>query len=153
MNLTSQVLGLFDRQIEFIDSLQNLFFDSLRQSIEKFDFVITDYIVNKQLFRQGIDGNNKKLKGYERTTINYKIRRNQPIDRTTLMDEGYFHESVTIDAYDDRFEVSSDVNHATYLIKRYGQDILKPSKENMKEFFEVYYIPQLKQRLDGKLTR
>lgn len=146
-------MELFKKQIQFIENLERDFYNSLRDSIERNNLVIVDYIVNKQLYDKGVDGDNKKLRGYKRTTIKYKIRKNQVSDRTTLKDEGLFHASINIDAYDDRFEVSSDVNYAKYLIKRYGKNILKPSTDKMNIFFKKYFIPELKKKTNDKFTR
>ena len=146
-------MELFKSQINYIESLEQSFYDSLQESIKKFDFVIKDYITNKQLFRQGIDGLGKKLEGYTRTTIRMKIATGRPADRTTLYQEGDFHASINIDAYEDRFEVSSDVDYAKYLVKRYGSNILKPSNENLQEFLENYFFPTLKTKINGQFTR
>jgi len=143
---------LFARQLEFVDSLEAKFFQTLKETIQGNSHIITDFIVEQQLFKEGVDGNGNKLKAYQRSTIRYKIRKNQPTDRTTTRDEGDFHASITIDARDDEFEVSSNVTHAKFLIKKYGPDILRPSIENMKEFFDVYYQPKLKNILDGQFT-
>lgn len=149
----SQIMGLFSKQIQFIDDLENTMFDVLKQSINSNKAVVQNYIIDRQLYDKGVDGNEKRLKGYTRATIRYKIANNQPADRTTLKDKGYFHASVTIDAYDDRFEISSDVSYAKYLVKRYGKDAVKPSVRNMTEFFNLYFIPNLKDKINGQFTR
>lgn len=147
-------MELFKKQIQFLEDLQKrIIFDVLRKSIERNGFVVKDYVINKQLYDKGIDGNKKRLKGYTRTTIRYKIAKNQPADRTTLKDEGDFHASITIDAYDDRMVISSDVNHAKHLVSRYGKDIMKPTRENMVDFFDKYFIPNLKKELNGKFAK
>lgn len=146
-------MDLFKSQISYIESLEQTFYNSLQESIRKFDFVIKDYIVNKQLFRQGVDGAGKKLEGYTRTTIRMKIATGRPADRTTLYQEGDFHASVNIDAFDDRFEISSNVDYAKYLVKRYGPNILKPSSENLQDFLEKYFFPTLKTNINGQFTK
>lgn len=150
---TSQNMGLFDKQISFIDSLEKQIFNVLRDSININGIEIKDYIIEKQLYEKGIDGNEKRLKGYTRQTIRYKISKGQPADRTTLKDEGIFHASITIDAYADKFIVSSDVGYAKYLVKRYGDKIMKPSVRNMTEFFNKHFIPDLKTYINGQFTR
>jgi hypothetical protein len=148
-----RLMGLFNQQIRFIQSLEREFFVVLERIIEANNLVIKDYIVDKQLFQKGIDGNKKRLKGYKRTTIRYKLSKGQPVDRTTLKDSGTFHASITIKAYKDRFEISSDVNHAKYLVARDGKDIMRPTDENMNEFMRKYFIPQLKQKHNGKFAK
>lgn len=144
---------LFGKQIQFIESLEDKMFDTLRKSLETHAVVVQNYVVERQLYDKGIDGNEKRLKGYTRSTIRYKISKGQPVDRTTLKDEGFFHASITIDTYADRFEVSSNVSYAKYLIKRYGENIVRPSVVNMKEFFKLYFVPDLKKYIDGKFAR
>ena len=145
--------NIFNRQKKFIETLESTLMAQLEETIKGFDFVLEDYIVNKQLFREGIDGNGKKLEGYKRTTIRLKLRKGDPVDRTTLKDENEFHPSIQIDAFSDRFEVSSDVSHAKHILKRYGRNVLKITNENFNEFMVNYFIPNLKTNVDGRFTK
>lgn len=142
---------IFTRQIKFIESLEKDLFLILESTINSFDFVLKDYIVNKQLFRRGIDGDGERLAGYARTTIRMKLRKGQPVDRTTTVDEGDFHASITIDAFSDRFEVTSDVSYDKWIVKRYGRNILKITDENMREFMTVYFLPKLRQHIKNRV--
>lgn len=144
---------VFSRQIKFISDFEKDIFKVIQTTIQRFDFVMTDFITNKQLFREGIDGDGKKLAGYKRTTIRLKLRKGQPADRTTTVDEGDFHASIKIEAFSDRFEVSSNVTHDKYIIKRYGKNVLKITRENMREFMTVYFLPNLKQYVNNKVAR
>ncbi len=144
---------LFPVQLAYIDSFEATLFQTLKASFEDFGFVITDFITNKQLFRKGIDGREKKLRGYTRTTIKIKLSKGQPADRTTLRDEGDFHASIHVDAFKDRVEIVADDPKATKLTVDYGRDILRPTNANLREFFNTYFLPQLKQRASGQFTR
>lgn len=144
---------MFEKQIAFLEQIERDAYTELKKSIESNGIVIKNYVTEKQLFQKGVDGKGKRLKGYTRTTIRYKISKGQPADRTTTRDEGDFHASVQIDAFNDRFEVTSNVTHAKYLIKRYGQDILRPSFENMEEFFRTYFVPNLKKKINDKFAK
>lgn len=145
--------NIFNRQKKFVDTLEMTLMTQLEKTIKDFDFVLEDYIVNKQLFREGIDGDGNKLEGYKRTTIRLKLRKGDPVDRTTLKDENEFHPSIQIDAFFDRFEVSSDVSHAKYILKRYGRNVLKITSENFKEFMENYFISNLKTNINGRFAK
>jgi len=136
---------MFRKQIEFIDNFENLLFEKFQEAVQNYGFVLEKDITDKQLFEKGIDGKGKRLEGYTRTTIRYKLQKGQPADRTTLKDENEFHPSIQIKAFADHFEVSSNVTHAKYLIKRYGKDILKITNENMKDFIEKYVLPKIKE--------
>lgn len=147
-------MGLFSEQIEFLKEFrENKIHEALKLSISDFGFVLKDFIVNKQLFREGIDGQGKKLRGYARTTIRLKISKGQPADRTTLHDEEDFVNSIQVDDYQDRFEISSDVAHDKYIIKKYGINVLSPTNENMKDFMEKYFLPKLKQYADNEFAK
>ena len=144
---------IFSKQIEFIDSIESLIFEEFQQTLRNSGFELEEAIREDQLFNKGEDGNNKKLLGYARTTIRIKIAKGQPVDRTTLRDENNFHPSIQIDAFPDRFEVSSNVTYAKFLIGRYGPAILKPNRENMLSFVEKNLIPNLKRSIDDKLAK
>lgn len=144
---------IFAKQIKFVNELEENIFPTFRDVLKQFDFVVKDYVVNKQLFQKGIDGNKERLPGYSRTTIRLKISKGQPVDRTTLHDSEKFVASIEIDAFSDRFEVSSNVSYDKYIIKRYTKDVLKPTKENMEDFFRVYFLPNLKNYVNNKFTR
>lgn len=146
-------MHIFSRQIKFIEEVQRDFNKIVQQTILKYDFVLKDYVVNKQLFQKGIDGDGKRLPGYSRTTIRLKISKGQPADRTTLHDTQEFAASIQIDAFSDRFEISSNVSHTKYLMKRYGKNIIKPTDENFKEFLTNYFIPNFKTYVNNKRTR
>lgn len=145
-------MELFKSQLSYINTLESVAYNSLQESIQRYDFVIKDYIINKQLFRKGIDGEGKRLRGYTRMTIRMKIATGRPADRTTLFQEGDFYASVRIDAHEDRFIVSSDVEHASKLVKQYGVDILKPSSDNLKDFITNYFLPSLRKKINDTLT-
>lgn len=144
---------IFSRQIAFIDQLESSIFETLRQTINDQGFELEESISEDQLFAKGEDGTGKKLKGYTRTTIRLKLKKGQPVDRTTLRDEREFHPSISIQAFSDRFEVSSNVSHAKWLIKRYGIDILRPNSENLRSFVETNFIPNLKRQFNGQFSR
>ena len=144
---------IFAKQKSFVNELEENIFPTFRDVLNQFNFVVKDYVVNKQLFQKGIDGNKERLPGYSRTTIRLKISKGQPVDRTTLHDSEKFVASIEIDAFSDRFEVSSNVSYDKYIIKRYTKDVLKPTKENMEDFFRVYFLPNLKNYVNNQFAR
>lgn len=147
-------MSIFTDQKEFLIEFREVkIYESLRDAINDFGLVLKDLIVTKQLYELGIDGNSKKLRGYSRRTIKLKISKKQPTDRTTLHDSEDFVRSINIDSYDDRFEISSNVSYDKYIIKNYGEDVLSPTNENMKDFMLQYFIPKLKEYVDSKITK
>lgn len=141
---------MFSKIKRFIDDLEKGVFEVLKETVRENDLILKNYIVNEQLFKEGIDGKGVKLPGYKRTTIRIKISKNQPADRTTLKDTGDFHASIEINAFSDRIEVSSNLSYSEFIIRRYGEDSLKITKENMEEFFALYFLPNLKDYVSSK---
>ena len=153
-------MGIFDRQIAFIDSIENQLFTAMRQALNSQGVQLEKAITEDQLYNRGVDGNEQPLKnkrtgklGYKRTTIRIKIAKGQPVDRVTLRDEEEFHPSITIQADDNGFTISSNVTHAKFLISNYGEDILKPTLVNMQKFFDRYVLPNIKQYTNESVTR
>lgn len=144
---------IFERQIKFLNELEKQQFQILMTSVNQHDEIIKNYIVELQLFKKGVDRNEKRLKGYAPSTIRYKIRKGQPFDRTTTRDEGDLHASFTVEAFPDYIQFSSDVSHAKYVVQRYGENIFKPTLENMKSFFEKFFIPDFKNYINGQFAK
>jgi len=144
-------MGMFDSQKRFVGELEANLMKELEHTIQSFDFVLKDYVINKQLFRQGIDGDGVKLPGYKRTTIRYKIAKGDPTDRTTLRDDGDFYRHIEVTATPQYFVVSSDVPYDDKIIKRYGKGVLKITNENMREFMDAYFLPNLKDYVSDKM--
>ena len=145
-------MNIFQRQIDFVNNLEAQLFESLRATFNQFGFVVIDIVTEKQLFDRGIDGNLERLPEYSDSYKRIKIKLGQPSDRTTLRDTGSFYASLEIRAFADRYEISSDVKHETYLIERYGDDIYKPTNRKLTEFLTNFYLPILKQNTDGQFT-
>jgi hypothetical protein len=144
-------MGMFESQKRFVGELEANLMKELEHTIQSFDFVLKDYVINKQLFRQGIDGDGVKLPGYKRTTIRYKIAKGDPTDRTTLRDDGDFYRHIEVTATTQYFVVSSDVPYDDKIIKRYGKGVLKITNENMREFMDAYFLPNLKEYVSDKM--
>ena len=144
MKIPALNMELFKEQKAYIDKLEQELYDVFRVELQKNAFVVKNYVVERQLYQKGIDGYEKRLAGYSRYTIRYKISKGQPYDRTTLRDTGYFHGTITIIAKRKEFEITSSTSYDKYLVKRYGKAILLPSKRNMKEFISKFVLPALK---------
>ena len=146
-------MELFSRQIKFLNQVETDLFPVLQDTINANNAVIEDYVTDDQLFDRGVDGKNKKLRGYARTTIRIKSKKGQPTDRTTLRDTKKFHNSIVATGNVSSLEMSSNVPYDIYLTKatNYGENILKPSVQNMTLFFEEYYIPDLKKQVTEQI--
>jgi hypothetical protein len=150
-------MEIFKRQIKFIEDFEVQLHAQLEFAIREFDFVIKDYVINKQLFREGMDGDGEKLPGYKRTTIRLKIIKGDPADRMTLRDTGEFYSHIQIDAFNDRFEITSNVDHDVFILSRLKKqghpNILKVTDENIIEFLSNYYLPKLKEYVNKQFAK
>lgn len=144
---------IFGKQIAFIEKLKKEIHNQLKLTIEFNGSFIVQKIKEEQLFKKGEDGNEKKLKGYSRFTIRYKLAKGQPTDRTTTRDTEKFHNSITIDATPQYFLVSSNVPYDKWIVKQYGKDILKVNNDNLREFLIKFYLPNLKRYVNNKIKR
>jgi hypothetical protein len=155
MYLIPQVMELFSDQIKFLEKLEEGVISVLKNTINRDRILLEEAVTENQLFERGVDGFDKPLRPYARTTIRLKNRRGQPTDRTTTRDTGAFHASVKVEAFDEGFEVSSPLEYVQYLTKkgnRYGIDILRPSSDNLEIFLLAKYIPELKEEVKNKLN-
>ena len=143
---------MFDEAFDFLDSVENTTYEVFRRGVNENSFILEDGISEEQLFEKGIDGVGRKLPGYSPLTISIKRSKGQPIDRTTLRDTGDFHRSITIKASGDFIVVESDDPKAGDLIRRYGIDILKPTTENIKDFYNDYIEEELRKEFNDKIT-
>jgi len=147
-------MASFRPAIKFLEGLQEVAFSVLQTSINQNRVFIEDRITEKQLFEKGEDGKGKKLRGYARTTIRIKRQKGQPTDRTTLKDTGAFYKSLSVEGFPLALEVKATVPYTRYLTtegNRYGIDILRPSEETLGEFFEKFYIPDLKKEVEQEI--
>lgn len=141
---------MFSKQIAFIESLPALFYEALEESVNEYGYVIKSYVINKQLYEAGEDGNNVRLQGYTRTTIRIKISKGQPADRTTLKDKGKFYLNISVNATTNEIVIKSNVKYDVHLIKKYGKAILIPSIENINDFLRSYVIPRAKEKIKAR---
>lgn len=140
---------IFQRIFDFLDSFPDFLNREIRKAIEAHGLELKEYIIQKQLYDKGEDGNRAQLQGYTRTTIRIKIAKGQPADRTTLKDEGLFYASIDVKAFSNAFAITSDVKYDVNLVKRYGRDILKPNEEHFRQFLDDFLIPNLKKYVNN----
>lgn len=143
---------MFRKQIEFLDSFDQLIERAFRVTIDQHNLLLRSMLVEQQLYDKGIDGNGKSLGSYTRQTIRIKVAKGQPTDRITLKDSGDFHASIEITATQQYFVISSNVGYDKWILRRYSRNTLKITNENLKDFLQRYFIPNLKKYVN-ELTR
>lgn len=105
---------------------------------------LLDYIREKQLFEQGIDGKGRKLKEYTPFTVAVKRINQQPTNRTTLFDTGSFYDGFDLLVTDQySLGVFSRDSKTPELVEKYGADIFTYTVENIKEIESKIFIEQL----------
>lgn len=138
---------MFDRQLGILNNIENVINESFQIAIDDNALLLEDAIINKQLYDKGVDGDGKRLRGYTRSTIRYKLRKGQPADRTTLRDKYKFHPSIKVRAFAREYQVSSNVFYDVYLTKKYGKHIYKVSGQNMKAIIQDKLRETIKKKL------
>ena len=147
-------MGIFDDEIQMIQSIENEIPIVIRRTIEKFGFVILDYITNKQLDQKGEDALGQKLKpkyslGYARI----RIKKGLQVDHVDTHFTGKFHASLQIETRENEFVISSTVDYDQYIIGKYGIEIIKVQQQYLEDFVEKYLRPALIKLIDDKFTK
>lgn len=128
------VFMFIDKKIKEIEQIRRDLPKQAKEIANKFKTEILDYIREKQLFDEGIDGKGNKLLGYKPFTIGIKRQKGQPTNRTTLFDTGNFFKGFDL-IYTDQnaLGVFSRDSKTPDLVEKYGADIFTFTAENIKE--------------------
>lgn len=123
-------------------AVSNVVYDALKQNEE---FVV-DFIAQDQLYEKGIDSKGRnldQLKPYTPLTIEIKKIKGQPYGRVTLRDEGDFQRSFYIQYNQFDFVFMASDPKTPKLLKKYGEDILSLTPENIERLRNDYVLPLL----------
>lgn len=147
-------MGVFDDEIAIIQDIENNISDVIKQTVQKFGFVIVDYNTNKQLDRKGEDSKGKKLfPKYTKAYARIRVKKGLQVDHVDTHFTGKFHASITVEAREDEFVIRSNVEYDKYLVKKYGEDILGVQEQYLQEFVNNYLHPALKTMINDKLAK
>lgn len=131
-----------------LDGLKELSKSVMRRTFEEQKKLLIKYNADEQMYKLGQDSKGSIIRpAYAPMTIRLKKKKGQPTDRVTLRDTGRFHKTLIVTPKDEYLEISSDVEYAKYLFKRYGNDILGIQQEILKEFTQRYIMPRLNEEL------
>lgn len=103
-----------------------------------------DQLYDKGITREGVSIS--KYAPYRPFTIKIKKQKGQPTSRVTLMDEGDFYNSFYVDVGPDRFEIKASDFKTRDLMKKYGDEILGLTPENVRELIVHYILPNLQEK-------
>lgn len=87
-----------------------------------------------QLVAEGIDGDGKSLGQYSPLTKKIKQAKGQDTDHITLLDTGQFQERMFLSTKEIPIFIDSKDSKTPILKNRFGDKILKLTKENQSEF-------------------
>lgn len=146
-------MGQFDEEIALIESWKLIATESIKEAIRKYDFVIIDYLTNKQWFQKGQKVDGKIIKpAYSRITVSIKKRKGDPYDRVTLRDTGRLYRSIDILAGERSAIARISVPYFAELEKKYGSKILGIQDIFIVDFAENYVLPLLTKNINDSIT-
>ena len=123
-----------DKKIKELEQIRKDLPNQAKIIANKYKTEILDYIREKQLFEQGIDGKGRNLLEYKPFTIAIKRQKGQPTDRTTLFDTGSFFRGFDLIFTDQNaIGVFSRDAKTPDLIEKYGADIFTFTENNIEE--------------------
>ena len=125
---------------------------SIKEAIQKNDFVLI-YEQTREQLNRGEDANGMQLvPSYAASTVAYKKRNNQPYNRVTLEDEGDLYESIRIEANSTQAIISAEIDYFLPLVAHYEQNqILGIQDDAMREFLKQYFFPVLGKKWEAIL--
>lgn len=144
----------FDKLRRVVREMKSSINPIIKETFEQNELIIKDFQVNKQLFEKGEDSKGSIIRpAYSPITIKIKKSKGQPIDRVTLKDKGKLYKSIKVVPKDDHVEITTSIEYAKYLFKKYGDDILGIQEELLRDFTEQYIIPNIKKSFDDKIAK
>lgn len=146
-------MGVFDDEIKIIQDIEDGIHEVIKNTVQKYGYVIVEYNTEKQLDEKGEDAKGKKLGKYTKAYARIRIKKGRQANHVDTHFTGKFHASITVEAREDEFIIRSNVEYDKYLVKRYGKDILGVQEQYLEEFVERYLLPALKTYIDDKLTK
>lgn len=140
--------------VNTVRSIEHAINPTIQDVFTRFDNLIKEIQTDDQLFDKGIKSTGLSITpSYAVSTIQRKIKKNQPFDRVTLRDTGLYYESIEVDAQDDQLIISTNLFYAKFLRDRYGDDVLGLTAENLKELLDQLVIPKLKSNIENIIDR
>lgn len=85
--------------------------------------------IKRRLYLTGTDGKKRKLAKYHRDTVRRKKKKNQPYDRTTLLDSGRWYSGMFAKSTNANLFITSRDKKNSLLVTRYGENILSLTQQ------------------------
>lgn len=154
-------MSIFETAKKFVDSLPNIVEESIKEAFTRYDFVVIDYIKNKQLFTKGQDKDGEEIQSrflpkgtaYARLTVKLKQQKGDPYDRVTWRDTGKLYDSMRLSVGDREVSLIITVDYFKKLEFRYGTDVIGVQRQYLEEFTENYILPIITKNINDTITR
>lgn len=150
-----QITDLRKRVADFNEALTSG--QLIQDIIWKNEAYIVDMNAEEQLYEQGINRLGVDISDYapySPVTIEIKRLKGQPTNRVTLRDEGDFERSFFLEVGEKQFEIKASDFKTEDLVKKYGEQILGLTDENIATLIWQYIYPDLmdeaKKQIYGK---
>ena len=143
-------MNKIEEKINALKAFEDSIFDTMKVTVVENEHIIADMNARNQLYEQGIDRNGDKIADYapyRPVTIQIKLLKGQPTNRVTLYDEGDFHASFKVIANNISFFIDATDIKTEKLIRKYGEQILGLTDENLNELIWEYMYPDLLTKL------
>ena len=146
------VLGRLNEKITKLQGIEAEIEVAIQKVIQANERYIVSLNADDQLYRLGIDNKGISIMSYmpyRVATLDFKRIKNQPTDRVTLKDTGDFHYSFRIEYNSTGFKIVADDRKATELLRKYGEDILGLTAENVNKISINYIAPEITKLLEN----
>ena len=148
------VVAAIQFQINGLKTFENSIAKLIQEIILDNESVIVELNSEEQLYEQGINTYGVKISDYQpytEVTIEEKKMKGQPTNRVTLRDEGDFENSFSIRITSTYFQIIAGDWKVEELTKKYGDEILGLTDENILELSWQYIYPELSRILKNYL--
>lgn len=147
-------MSIFSKVINNLEQYKANMPEYIRLVIVENEHIIADMNAQDQLFEKGINRLGEKIadyRPYRPLTIKIKRLKGQPVNRVTLRDEGDFHASFRVIADTNSFFIDATDPKTLSLLRKYGEQILGLTDENINELNWEYIYPELTRILKEQL--
>lgn len=144
----------FDIARARINEIKNSINPWIEKAFKDYGYVIKEYQTIEQLYKKGQDSKGSLIRpAYTPYTIKIKKSKGQPTDRVTWKDTGRLYDSIKVIASKESVEITTSVEYAAKLFKKYGDNVLGIQEELLRKFMNDYLLPELKKDTDDKIAR
>lgn len=147
-------MGVFEKEIKLIQGLPSVIDKTIKETVSKYGFVIKNYNIIKQLDEKGEDSDGDKLQpAYSNPYKRIRIKRGLQVAYVDTHFTGKFHASLEIIVEDGQFRITSNVDYAKHVIKRYGEKTLGIQQRYLNDFVNKYLLEELQKSINGYFTK